>query len=97
MQSAMRNAVQKKIKDLEETQLQKLESSRVEYRMYDFDSAPRTSPLPFPPVPSSFEFTTHSRAQRSPGVPHEVLRRNMYIFILLQLGLRGQYIAKNKV
>lgn len=44
---AMRNAVQKKIKDLEETQLQKLDLSRVEYCMYDFDSAP-----PFPPLPS---------------------------------------------
>lgn len=87
---AMRNAVQKKIKNLEETQLQKLDSTRVESSTVCMTLTQLPGPpLPFPPVPSSFEFTTHSRAQRSPGEPH-VLRRNMYMYIFPQLGLRGQ-------
>lgn len=85
----MRNAVQQKIKNLEETQLQKLDSSRVESSTVCMTLTQLPGPVskvpyvaaPFRPVPSSFEFTTHSRAQRSPGVPHEVLRRIMYMYI----------------
>lgn len=62
VQSAMRNAVQKKIKDLEETQLQKLDSSRVKSSTVCMT----LTQVPGPPLPSpSLRSRRHLNSRRT--------------------------------